>query len=76
MMTDQIKMSSIYSYKGWEADNVILLIQPAKEYIQAEDSIMAMPELVYTAITRARNNLFVINLGNASFDNFFKNISY
>lgn len=76
MMTDQIKMSSIYSYKGWEADNVILLIQPAKEYIQAEDSIMAMPELVYTAITRARNNLFVINLGNVSFDNFFKYISY
>ena len=76
MMTDQIKMSSIYSYKGWEADNVILLIQPAKEFIQAEDSIMAMPELVYTAITRARNNLFVINLGNTMFHDFFRKADY
>lgn len=71
MMTDQIKMSSIYSYKGWEADNVILLIQPLNEYVQIDDSIMAMPELVYTAITRARNNLFVINLGNTVFHDFF-----
>lgn len=76
MMTDQIKMSSIYSYKGWEADNVILLIQPIKEYVEVEDSIMAMPELVYTAITRARNNLFIINLGNTVFHNFFSTANY
>lgn len=76
MMTDQIKMSSTYSYKGWEADNVILLIQPIKDYVQAEDSIMAMPELVYTAITRARNNLFIINLGNTVFHNFFSTANY
>ena len=76
MMTDQIKMSSIYSYKGWEAENVILLIQPIKDYVQAEDSIMAMPELVYTAITRARNNLFIINLGNTVFHNFFCTANY
>lgn len=73
MMTDQIKMSSIYSYKGWEADNVILLIQPEKEYIKVEDSVMAMPELVYTAITRAKKNLFILNIGNSMFDDFFVN---
>lgn len=72
MMTNEIKMSSIYSYKGWEAENVILLIQPENDSINADgEERMAMAELVYTALTRARSNLFIVNIGNNSFHMFF-----
>ena len=74
MESEQLKISSIHSFKGWDADNVILLIQPIKYYVQAEGSIIAMPELIYTAITRARINLYIINLGNPIYDSFFKQI--
>ncbi len=73
METDQIKVSSIHSYKGWDADNVILIIQSEDLIDEPGDgSFMARPELVYTAITRARQNLFVLNIGNSLFDGFFK----
>jgi len=79
METDQLKLSSIHSYKGWDADNVILIIQSA---IQPEDNIdeveeksfMERPELIYTAITRAKQNLFVLNIGNSRYDSFFKTV--
>lgn len=73
-----IKFSTIHSFKGWESKNVILLLQPEMEddekfegyYIKARENT---PALIYTAITRARNNLFIINLGNKKYDSFFKN---
>lgn len=73
-----IKFSTIHSFKGWESNNVILLLQPEMEdddkfegyYIKARENT---PALIYTAITRARNNLFIINLGNKKYDSFFKN---
>jgi Superfamily I DNA and RNA helicases len=73
MDSDLLKISSIHSYKGWDADNVILIIQ-SEGFIDefGESSFMARPELIYTAITRAKQNLFVINLGNSLFDGFFK----
>lgn len=76
--SDAIKFSTIHSFKGWESKNVILLLQPEMEdnekfegyYIKARENI---PALIYTAITRARNNLFIISLGNKKYDSFFKN---
>ena len=73
-----IKFSTIHSFKGWESKNVILLLQPEMEddekfegyYIKARENT---PALLYTAITRARNSLFIINLGNKKYDSFFKN---
>lgn len=77
MDTDQIKVSSIHSYKGWDANNVILIIQPDDSFDDfGETAIMGRPELVYTAITRAKQNLFVLNMGNARYDNFFKLRAY
>lgn len=75
---ESIKFSTIHSFKGWEAKNVILLLQPEMKddekfegyYIRARENT---PALIYTAITRARNNLFIINLGNKEYDSFFKN---
>lgn len=73
-----IKFSTIHSFKGWESKNVILLLQPEMKddekfegyYIKAKENT---PALIYTAITRARNNLFIINLGNKRYDSFFRN---
>ncbi len=52
----RLKMSTIHSFKGWEVLNVILFLP---------DTIMGDEELydrlVYTAITRTRQNLIVIN---------------
>ncbi|MBR0045591.1 MAG: AAA family ATPase [Bacteroidaceae bacterium] len=75
---DAIKFSTIHSFKGWESKNVILLLQPEMKddekyegyYIKARENA---PALIYTAITRARNNLFIINMGNRKYDSFFKN---
>ena len=71
--TDHLKMSTIHSFKGWECINVILIIQPetgngAKYTISRRENT---PELIYTAITRAKENLFIINLGNERYHSFF-----
>lgn len=68
------KMSTIDSFKGWESPVVILIIQ-SEGISQDKYSVpfrMMTPELVYTGITRATESLFVINLNNPVYDNFFK----
>ena len=68
MVSELLKISTIYSFKGWEADNVFLIIQDA----EAPDSIENRPEIIYTALTRARHNLYIINLGNNLYHSFFQ----
>lgn len=56
MGDSRLKASTIHSFKGWEAINVILFIpQNIIGDTYLNDSI------VYTAMTRARHNLIVIN---------------
>lgn len=62
MKATGLKFSSIHSYKGWEAESVVLLI----DHVDRND------ELIYTAITRAKKNLYVINLGNLKYKQFFE----
>ncbi|MCK9279956.1 MAG: NERD domain-containing protein [Melioribacteraceae bacterium] len=52
----RLKVSTIHSFKGWEVINVILLI-PQKYFGDSYRN----DSLVYTAMTRARHNLIVIN---------------
>lgn len=74
---DNLKLSTIHSFKGWEAETVILLLQPEMEdnsiyegyYIQERENT---PALIYTALTRAKCNLFIINLGNNKYHQFFQ----
>ena len=74
-----LKMSTIHSFKGWESKNVILLVD-----IDSSTTLMDLDNdsdpyiiglesqaLIYTAITRAKENLFILNLGNFIYDNFF-----
>ena len=75
---DGIKMATIHSFKGWESPTIILILQPegsiendVYNVIEKENS----PALIYTAITRAKRNLFILNLGNIKYHDFFiKNI--
>lgn len=57
-----IKLSTIHSFKGWEIHTVVLII---------EDSERVNPELIYTGLTRAKQNLIIINLGNRTYHEFF-----
>ena len=66
MKTGTTKLSSIHSYKGWESHTVILLIEPEEGENQFETV-----ELVYTGLTRAQLNLFVFNMGNDFYNDFF-----
>ncbi len=69
MASTGIKMSTIYSYKGWEAACVVLIILPEPG---PYDALENRPELIYTAITRAKDNLLIINLSNTTYHNFFQ----
>lgn len=56
-----IKLSTVHSFKGWEIHTLFLLID--------EKSTL---ELIYTGITRAIQNIILINIGNSRLNNFFK----
>jgi hypothetical protein len=58
-----LKISTINSFKGMEIDTVILIIS------EEDDN----DELIYTGITRARENLIIFNLGNERYKKFFLN---
>lgn len=75
---DCIKFSTIHSFKGWEAENIILLLLPEIQnnsefegYCVRERENTAA--LIYTALTRAKQNLFIINFGNDKYHSFFQN---
>lgn len=58
--TNAIKLSTIKSYKGLEAENIIVIVEPNCE-----------PATLYTGLTRAKNNLIIISIGNPQYDAFF-----
>ncbi len=59
---DAIKLSTIPSFKGYEAETLFFII--------TEDD--TTDETIYTAFTRAKTNLYIINIGNQKYDKFFK----
>ena len=65
MKTGTTKLSSIHSFKGWESHTIFLLIEPE------DGNQFESVELVYTGLTRAQLNLFVFNMGNDFYDDFF-----
>ena len=65
-----LKLSTIKSFKGWESPCVIIILDD--EYnAKTACNIPMEPEMMYTAITRARENLYIINIGNETYDKFF-----
>lgn len=61
----RIKISSIHSFKGWESPILILIIEPTENN----------SELIYTALTRAREKVVIINCGNQLYHSFFNSYS-
>lgn len=59
-----MKMSTVHSFKGWEIHTVFLVADGSMESGQSD-------EVVYTAITRAKKNLVIINAGNYRYHEFF-----
>ena len=76
MNTNLIKMSTIHSYKGWEAKAVILILAPSrgqnKSAMDSLEDIQSEQSLIYTAITRAKEKLFILNIGNMKYHSFFQ----
>lgn len=73
---DSIKISTIHSFKGWESDTVILIL-PNKNDVSSPLSLgegegkWNEAALVYTAITRAKRNLFIIGSKDSPYHKFF-----
>lgn len=63
-----LKLSTIHSFKGWEVKALILIIEK-----RSNDSgdLHTIAELIYTALTRCRQHLVVINLGDTLYHDFF-----
>ena len=74
MDTSDLKLSTIHSYKGWESETVILILQPEENEEKSQYTVRPeenAAELIYTAITRCKENLFIINCGNGKYHKFF-----
>jgi hypothetical protein len=56
MLDSRLKMSTIHSFKGWELVNVILLTLDT-----GRNEAGNLDTIVYTALTRTRENLIVFN---------------
>lgn len=67
MNTGTIKISTIHSFKGWESELVFLILEN-------NNSTVSFNELIYTAITRSRSKLVIINYGNEQYHNRMKNL--
>ena len=73
----ELKFSTIHSFKGWESKSIILVLQDEQNE-QNEQELYSVKEhtnnaaLIYTALTRAKCNIFILNLGNKKYDEFFK----
>lgn len=65
-----LKISTIQSFKGWESPSVIVILE--EDFLSSSRYFRPMaPETIYTAITRARENMHVINIGNDTYHSFF-----
>lgn len=69
VVSRNIKLSTIQSFKGWESPTVICIIQNSR---YTTNNILTSSELIYTGITRAKENLLIINIGNHKYDVFFQ----
>lgn len=68
MKSGTVKLATIHSFKGWEIDTLfIFILKENNKDLPSENA-----ELVYTGLTRAKNNLIIFNLGNKSYNSFFE----
>lgn len=68
MNSGTTKLSTIHSFKGWEIPTLFLIVETESE----DEHEFTTDELIYTAITRCRQNLIIINIANNRYDDFFR----
>lgn len=75
---ETLKMSTVHSFKGWDSPAIIFIMQPEiveenriKYAVPASDNV---PELIYTAITRPKDEIYIINIGNVQYHDFFSRL--
>ena len=66
MNSGTIKISTINSFKGWESELIFLILE--QKFDNSTEFNSAFDELLYTAITRCRSKLIIINFGNEEYD--------
>ena len=66
MNSGTIQLSTIHSFKGWEIHTLFLIIDSGNEL----DEFLS-DELVYAGTTRCRFNLYILNMGNKKYHDFF-----
>lgn len=71
MNSGKLKLCSTHSFKGWEITNLILILHDNKHTPSEKEKVI--PELIYTAITRCRKHLLILNLGCEKYHDFFNN---
>ncbi len=64
MGDSRLKASTIHSFKGWEINYIILYLPPNLKEGKKNDA------LIYTSITRAKQNLIILNASEAYHDFF------
>jgi hypothetical protein len=62
MNSGTVKISTVHSFKGWESETLFLIIE--RKYSGMSQSF---DEILYTGLTRSRNNLVIINYGNEEY---------
>jgi len=63
-LDNEVQISTIHSFKGNESNTIILIIR----------NFQFEKELIYTAITRAKKNLIIINIANSEYKDFFNSL--
>ena len=62
MNSGTVKISTVHSFKGWESETLFLIIE--KKF---SGMAQTFDEILYTGLTRSRNNLVIINYGNEEY---------
>jgi superfamily I DNA/RNA helicase len=67
MNSGKVKLSTMYSFKGWEINTLFLIL--SSDLHSNDPSIN--DELIYTALTRCKSRLFILDTGNEKYSDFF-----
>ena len=65
-----MKLSTTHSFKGWEVHTLFLII--GGDGLADDPAEKASDELIYTALTRTRQNLIIISLGENKYNDFLR----
>jgi len=64
----KLKISTIHSFKGYEAYVVFLIVDDANMYEKLDDN----PEMIYAGLTRSKSDIMVFTKEDSQYNEFFK----